>query len=878
MTDTFRCPLVAAALLWLGALPLIQAAEEVTVVLLLKPTSQVSDKLQCQGGADPKIMVLRNVKIAGKSELKLAEGHTGDQVSHAAYGKMRTIKLRDISKLSWQNGMLYASSEGGQPMLVLPDIKTERRASTSLPVFYSTSQLEGEVREGKSKQKPSVPLTSIWKAYLYSGPANQDEALFRHSQEEHNFGQWNFYLKTVSGYKIDEAQKALVQASGACVDQALQEFRAGRFGAIDMATKLAKSMVEMSGGSADAADRLAGVQKEEKDVRDKIQRGVQLSKSDKYDEALDLWKPVEKYLRDPALRDFAAARTETLTKSHNEHVARGDKFVAERALGGANLPQALAEYKIALLRMPDSAQALKGKREMEIQIALAQSKQFREQRNPAKARDALLQPYADYKDDPRLAEELKGASCDLGTQLYERSKPMVIAMGAATRARAVPAQRAGAGARSKPTANTTPAAEAQVRVIASAGDKKPFREARENLKQAVDLCPTPEVQSLLTKVDDALATYHVGLAKKALAKKAPGVALINLAAAQSFAPERSDLQSMLEDARQQAQQKNHIQVGVVFQSAQPQCRDIAQELALEAEGALTGAGGANVQLMSQDQARQMVGSLRTGGGSGSGNFAIISGNIKTCAARPTSQPRNVQSKYAVPNPNYQSLDEQLKNAETNLESCKAANRETEKVACAEPRNRRNAVQDRRNREPQTNWQPYTYIETTVSATGQLSLSMQIDDTIARKTRQAGEASGAINESCVDRKGVNPDDQSAGSNLGASLIGLFRKNAAPAVGTGALHDQDCVPLDAREIMSRMAQQATPQVQAGAAAALRDVWKGFFDSARLQTDNDKKLESYISFVVLSSDKTNPDYKQAIAAIKAVDPDLNPEGAFH
>src|ERR1051326_6537258 len=416
---------VILVLVMVAAPSVLLAGDDVSAVLILKPATASTDKLQCQGGADPKVVVLYNLKIGGKSDIRLGGGSVGDQISHDALSKMRTAKLKDLSKLQWRGAVLYATSVADQPMVCLPDAKLNRHGSAPIATLYSNAQLEGEIREGKTKQKPTVPLSSVWKIYLYPSGPNQDDAVFRHAQEENNFGQWSFYLKTVSSYKVDEAQNGLAQASGACVDSALEQFRNGSYSAIDAAEKLAQKMVELSGNSADANSHLADVKREKQKVADTISRGTELAKSEKYDDALTTWEPMRKYLNDTAAREFRDVYQKSLKSSHDEHITRAQKLVGEKALGAPGLQLALQEYRIALARLPDSTEAQKGKREMEIQIALGESKRLREQHDAAKAREVLLVPYREYKDDARLIEELKGASCELSAQLYDKAKPLV---------------------------------------------------------------------------------------------------------------------------------------------------------------------------------------------------------------------------------------------------------------------------------------------------------------------------------------------------------------------------------------------------------------------------------------------------------------------
>jgi hypothetical protein len=849
-------------------------------LVILRPNSTDANACATDAAHAPRTVTIHGIKIQGKDQIRLAAdlgNASGRAVTQRQFKSFRAPKIKELSEIEVRDGLMYAAAGEGQKVLAIPDVEPSKNGQMTMGQ-YAEMSLEADSGDKKAKQKQILPLKSIWRIFILSASLSSDEALFRHAQQEESVSQWTFYLDKVTSYRIKEAGDGLTKATTGCLDKAIARFHGGEFRAIVEAKEMSQKIVAMSGGSGPAADRLAEIRKEEQDVRDRIRDGRQLQREGKFDDALAAWEPIQKYLKDPMLKDFADAHAETLGRSHDLHLeaARSvEKNAGDRALvlepdSEAPIRRALAEYEMALKRRPESPDARQGRREMLIRLGLMEARKSRNSKDPGKAHDVLLKLKADQGDDPRVIEENRLASCEYGTQLYGKAWSLVGRGAPAPAPSQPPSTKPGTttrptvpnkqGVSTKSPAPTkpvsAPATSVAVRAIQTPADKKPFVEARAGLMQALALCPTEQGALLLAKVNTALADYHVAQAKRAVLRKMHATALLHLIAAQSYQPDRLDLEESIAQERPAVEQRVRIQAGVVIRSVNNECAEAAQQIAGALESALA-SGGANLQLVARDQADQILRKIRSGAaGTSSENFVILSAQIGTCSISITGQPRDVQSKYQVNNQNYQNLQQTIQDYDRRVDDCKRANGVNEAQNCRGLRNERQGYKDRLSRESPMNLIPYAYQERPVAVAGQMRMTLQVDDTISKGSRNAGEAVGSLNDSCVDRQGVRDDD----------------------VAGGVVHNNPCPVPDRRMKLQEMTEQVRDQAQQRAAAAIRSVANGYSELARRATDQEVALEDYIVYVLLASDKSSTEYQQAITAIRGRDADLKLESALH
>jgi tetratricopeptide (TPR) repeat protein len=852
-----------------------------SALVLLRPAGV--EKGACKTGVEPSIVTIRDFKINGKTDLRMANGITaapGTSLSKQQFDRLRKAKLKDLSQIDVRDGLLFAATGDSPKTLAIPDVEPAKNSSMQL-AQYSSMQLEGELQEGKNKQKKIIPLATIWRIFILGRTMTQDEALFRHARDEASVSQWAFYTSKVSSYRMQEAAVGMTQATNGCLDRAMKRFRDGEFGAINEAREMAQQAVSMSGNDPAAAARLADIRKEEQNVKSSIDRGSELEKAHKWDDALDIWKSVSAFRKDTTLKQFDEAYTRALAGSHDFHVIKAKEALSNRGPNPEPAYQAAkAEYEVALTRIPNSPEATKGKRDAKIDIALLQADRSRQAKEPGKAHDILEAIIKDVGDDERIAPVLKEVNCEYATQSYEQSRTLVTVTVAAP-APAPPAGRGGrapaAGGRGAGTSGNGPgrggraavapaaqpepaapkAASYKVNQVRTIDGKKPFLDARGKLATAIGLCPATAIDKirLLAEVNGSLADFHVAQANQAIKRKLEATALLNLQAAQTFQADRGDLEGLLALVHDPVQNKARLQVGVVM-TATGECGEFAPQISSSVESALVSGAGANVQLMDHAQAAQRLQTARSAAASNvTGNFAIVSGTLSACTFNATHVRQSIPSKYPVENPDYGNVQNAIRQLDRDVDQCKAQHPQTEKNDCAALRNQRSGLQDRLGRMQRYNQVTYNYEEITHAATGQMQLTMNVYDSILRATRPAGTASAPLSENCVERNGFRQDDS---EHRGID-------NAA------------CEPMERATKMPLMAGSIASQAEAQGAAAIRGVAKSYLEVAKRATDQDTALENYILFTLLSSEKNSAEYQQAVAAVRARDADLKPETAL-
>lgn len=846
-----------------------------SLLVLLRPATAESNV--CSPGGEPRVVTIFDYKLGRQDEVRIGLGQTtpSSSVSRDNFNRLKKLKLNQLAQLETKDGLLYVSAGDGQRMLAIPDVEPARSSQTSI-AQYMDMILEGETRDGRAKQKQAFPLKSIWRMFVLTPSVTESEALFRHAEQEKTVGQWTFFLGKVRSHKVKEAGEGLAQSTIGCIDRAMERFRGGSFQAIEEAKDHGQRLVAMSGGTGPASDRLAAIRTAEQEVRDRIRIGMQLMREQKWDEALSAWDDITKYLKDPSLKDFGDAYADTVTKSHDSHLLAAN--VAVQGVGargltyepGSDAPyrRALQEFEKAFALRPDSDQARQGRRVMTINIALIEARRFRTAKDPGSAKDVLLKTAKEHGEDVRVSTELTEANCELSAQLVGQARAVATVV--------VPPAKTATRKGSQPTTY-------RIRAIQTQKEKIAFAGALEKVKHAVDYCQSPEKIKFLSDLNVAFADYHVAQAKRAMARKLSATALLHLNAAQSYQADRSDLDALLTQVREPVQQRAQIQAGVVITSISNDCAEAAQQVAGAVESALVGGGSANIQLLARDQAQTVLRQMRSGSAVAEANQAIVSGQIAACTLNVTSQRKQVPSKLQFRNDRYDELDRAEQEAAENYNQCRRANTE---LACAQLKNSRDQLRSQRSRENPIILRDYTYEEQPFTATGQMRLTLQVDDTILRGTRPVGEASGSVSDTCVARRGVQDNDwgQNATTATDAPARSGWRgllKGIVQGVTTPQQRqipvNSECPEIPRATRLFEMAEQLTTQAQTQAAAAIRNVARNYLELAKRATDQDVALENHITFAILTADKAGPEFQEALTAIRARDADLKPETAL-
>jgi len=607
--------------------------------------------------ADRKInfVALKNVRINGKDNLLLLP-QTAATVSQDAYSKLKKQRVRDVAKLIWKDGMLMSSSSldpSIPAVFVLPEgVPVPKRSSKAIRDYYQVT-IDGE---STTKQKSSFALTSVTGIYTLPASASPEEALFAFARDQKDYATWMSLLSRGGSNKITEAQEGAVQAVRACVDAALADFKNGRYGAIKTALKLADTAQKMSPSSQSVKDNINELNSAQRVVDQIISQGTAMYLTKDWDGALTKWEPVKIYQRDENARDlleFISNYRQSLQESHNQHVEKGNQLLGQHALEPAKI-----QFETALSRVPNSAEAARGKREAVTLQALDESVALRASSEPRKALDKLiaLMKQSEYADDQRLIMERRGASCDVAEHLFSTGRPKVAVVSnrpaPAPPRPTPPSTKKASPARAASTSPTPVAPETYgVRRISTSKDRDIFVDVRNELIEAVELCPKPEYGDLKAKVDTALSDYHVKQAETARAQQPPrpATALAHLNTALSYVPAREqEFRAIIDASRQQLVEKSKVYAGVVFSDMSPtkNCGGVAAQLTQFAQATLQSAATSGVTMVNPNEAvNLMQRRLNT-----QVHWVVMNGRVNACAITRgfgDDQTENVKSEYWV---------------------------------------------------------------------------------------------------------------------------------------------------------------------------------------------------------------------------------------
>ena len=104
-------------------------------------------------------------------------------------------------------------------------------------------------------------------------------------------------------------------------------------------------------------------------------------------------------------------------------------------------------------------------------------------------------------------------------------------------------------------------------------------------------------------------------------------------------------------------------------------------------------------------------------------------------------------------------------------------------------------------------------------------------------------------------------------------GSYFDGAKPAQ---PVDNSSCPEFDRPGRMQQIIEQVRAQAQVQVATALRSATLSYLELAK-KADPDHALEYYTLFALVASDRTSPEYQQAVAAIHARDADLKPDEAL-
>ena len=790
----------------------------------------------CEGTANLDHQILFDVKLNNKEDvrlLNLASWSSSTSISRKSYEDSGKRKLRELFALKWDDGgVLTAISVSGQaPLPTVPDdTKPQKNLDQQLQSFYGV-MLTGEIREGKSKRKVDFPLRSVWKVFFVAEGAPFNDSLFNHAADEASVALWETYLTKTNKYRSSEANTRMHEALIQCARSDLKRFVDGDYAALAIANnRITRTQsIKDDEVTRQLAAEISRAQQEVENSRGKTE---QLIKAKKWDDAISAAEPITKYLTSwPELKQMY---DHALEQSHEDHLNLADKaWLAEQ------LETSLGECSIAWKRLPNSERARGCVCRARNEIAVRDSKKNRQISKPKEAMELVQKQIADRDcpQDPRLAQQLNESKCEYAQQLYSQARQL-LGVGAAQPPKP-------GGGRRRPLA---PAAVANVKVISMA-NKKDFRDAREKLSLANELCPEEPILALLNQTNRRLSDFCKGEARQALARNDNGTAYVYLQKAQGYTPQDGEIAELLSQARERFQEQTRVNVGVVFlnRSGNGYAEGLLSELAGTVESASTMAGLSQSTVLTREGA---VASLRAiqSGRALSAPTVIFFGELTTAGARVDRNSYTVSSTFSYPNPERQRWDRMIDEKNSQYDSCKKQYGEAQ---CASIANERQRMRAHRDSLPRRLEQGYSYQQTDFRLQGGTRMTFRSTDSISRATGTADTLSADVSGQCQQRENVHQNDtRGAGNNM-------------------------CQINDEGTYLNQMFTKMQADARPVAIQTLRSLPTSYYNRAQAAANKQQAIESYLRYLFLTSNKTGAEANQARAYLVAYDPELSSDG---
>lgn len=790
----------------------------------------------CDGAPNMDYEILFDVKLNNKDEVRLLNlpgWASTTMVSRKTYEDSGKRKMRDLFALKWdEGGVLTAISSSGQaPIASLPDdAKPQKNIDQQLQSFYGV-MLTGEMRDGKTKRKVDLPLRSIWKVFFVAEGTPVNDSLFNHAADEASVALWQTYLRITNNYRGSEANTRMHEALLQCARDDLKKFVGGDYTAL--ATAKDRIGRTQSISDDDVSRRLAAdISRAQQDVDTARSKTEQLIKAEKWDDAITAAEPVTKYLGSwPELKQMY---DHALEQSHEVHLNMADK-----AWLAGQLEASLSECSTAWKRLPDSERARGCVCRARNEIAVRDSKKNRQLSKPKDAMELVQKQIADHdcQQDPRLAVELNQSKCEYAQQLFSQARQL-LGVGAAQ-----PPPRT--GGRPRPHA---PVAVANVKMISMA-NKKDFRDAREKLVLANELCPGDTILELLTATNRRLSDFCKIEAKQALARNDNGTAYVYLQKAQGYTPQDSEVAELLSQARERFQEQTRVNVGVVFvnRSGNGYAEGLVSEFAGSIESASTMAGLSQSTVLTREGAVAGLRAIQAGRPLGTPTV-IFFGELTSAGVRVDRNSYTVQSAFSYPNPERQRWDQMIDQKSNEYNNCKKQYGEAQ---CGGIANERQQMRAHRDSLPRRLEQSYSYQQTDFRLQGATRMSFRSTDSISKATGVADTLTADVSGQCQQREGVHENDTRGAGNSMCQI-----------------NDEGTY---LNQMFSKMQGDARPM----AIQTLRSLPASYYNRAQSASNKQQAIESYLRFLFLTSNKTGLEADQARAYLVGYDPELSSDG---
>jgi hypothetical protein len=811
-------------------------------IIILRSSGTDTKASGCEGTTDISYQIVTDIKINNKDEVRLLNGFSASGpssiVGREPYDRSGKIKSKDLFVLKWAiDDVLYAVSVSGQAaVVVVPDnMKPQKNAAQPLTSFYGVT-ITGDAKEGKQKRKVSLGLREAWKIYFVAEGANPNDALFTHAAEEQSVVLWEAFLRKTNNYRSSEANSKMRDALIVCARADLTRFVDGDYSSLAKARERVNRAQSIRDDEA-SRQLTSDIQREQQKVEDARSKAEQLIKAEKWDEAIDATEPIRKYL--DTWPDLNQMYKHALEQSHEIHLNAGDK-----ALVANQLEAALKDCSLAKSRLPNSDRALECVCKARNEIAIRDSKKNRQVNKPKDAKELLERQMADSecKQDPRMAAELKLSKCEYAKQLYNESRQLLgVGSAAAPQRSAGPRRRAAAS-------TTSPPGNVNVKAI-TMQNKKDFRDAREKLVLANEICNEANIQSLLVATNRQLSGFCVAEATKALQRNDNGTAYVYLQKAQGYTPENGQIPEMLIQAKEKFQEQTRVNVGVVFnnKSGNGAAGELLGQVIAAVESSSTSAGLSNPTVLEGNGAEAGLRAIQAGRPLNSPTV-IFFGDLLTASARVERNSYSASSTYSRENPEWRRWSDIIDAKSREIDACKKVNPD---AACNGLRAEREQMRNTRGRVPRYLQEPYSFSQTDFRLQGGVRMSFRSTDSISRGTGEVDTLSADVSGQCQQREGVHDNDSRGNRN------------------------SICQISDEGTYLSQMFTKSRNDAQSRAVGTLRELPSSYYRRAQSSANNAQAVESYLRFLFLTNNKSGSEAEQAKAFLISYDPELSTDG---
>ena len=802
----------------------------------------------CEGTTQINYQLVSDLKLNNKDEIRLVsfsanEGLSPDStsVSRKLYEDAAKNKLANMYQLKWQNNILVAVAGNGQtPLLVLPDdMKPQKNLDSPLSSFYS-AMLSGEAREGKRKTKASIALRDVWKIFLMPDGGNVNDFLFAHAAEEKSVVIWEAFLQKTSNYRAAEANSNMKAALVGCAGTALDQFKNGNYQALETARQRIVR-AQSVGNDAETDKFLTEINQQQQRVNNAKEQVYQHIAGSRFDEAIAAAEPIKMYLS--SWSDLNSLYKDALQRSHDQHLSKG-----KQALQGNQLDAALAECSTAWQRLSESNEAHGCVCLSRNRVALRDSTNYRQRKQPKLAKELLEKQLADAdcSRDEAVLSELNVAKREYSQQLFLEAKQLVGGGGAA----AVVAKTSTGRKSAAPKAGLASGGGGGFKAV-TAQNKKDFRAAREKLQLAQEMSPDENAGALLDKVNQNLADYCVTEARKALQRNDSGTAYVYLTSAQHYTPQNNSVHELLNQARTQFEDKTRVNIGVVFTNSARagNSEAVLNEISSEIESVTTRVGLAQPVILDRNQSVNALRAIQNGTNLSSPT-AIFSGDLLGANVSVNHADRSVRSYYLEDNPEYKRRDQIHDGKVDEYKSCK---RQSGEAACVGLKGEMEELKRWRNSVESQLKNYYDYYERYYKVAGGARLSFRYADSISRSVLAAETLAAAVADECVARSNVDARDRSASNN-------------------------DCNRIQDESVyMNRMSSQLRSDASIRASALLRDLPFSYYKRAKTSVNRQQAVEDYLRFLFLTGAKTGAEAEDAKRFLLDFDAELKTDGVL-